>query len=245
MDNNGNYIETGALRTRDCDLHGCWRAGAILEAMQETASEHCRRLGIGRDETDALGVAWVLSRTRVEFSRLPRLGETVSVETWPTARRHLFYPRMNLFRDGAGEAIGRAASLWVLIDIGTRRIVNHERVESSLPPNRDREAPVGLPTTVRAPEAEPVVQALTPVYGDFDVNGHVNNTRYMDWCLNALGMEALREEAVVAFDVNYESEILPGEQIETRLWRDGERFVFAGSRDAHRCFAVEGRLAPR
>ena len=41
------YSESMLLRTRDCDLWGEWRPGAILDAMQETAGTHCARLGLG------------------------------------------------------------------------------------------------------------------------------------------------------------------------------------------------------
>lgn len=31
-----------------------------------------------------------------------------------------------------------------------------------------------------------------PQYSDFDVNGHVNNTKYLAWLCDALGFDALR-----------------------------------------------------
>ena len=39
---------------------------------------------------------------------------------------------------------------------------------------------------------------------NFDLNGHVNNAKYMDWCWNALGVEALTGRCIAVFDVEYD-----------------------------------------
>lgn len=241
-----NYIETFTLRTCDCDMRGAWRPSAILEAMQETAIAHCDKLNLGRNVTDSLGVAWVLSRSRVALERLPHIGEAVSVETYPLPLKHLFYPRMNTFRGADGEVIGHAHSLWVLIDLSTRRIVSNETIVSRLPDNSDLAAPIPGPATVRALPGEAEAHEVAPRFTDFDINGHVNNTKYLDWCLNALGLETMRAWELRQFDVNYEAEILPDAAVvRTELTRAGERFACLGSADGKRSFAVGGTLSPR
>ena len=242
---NGNYIETMALRTCHCDMHGDWRPSAILEAMQETANAHCEQLGLSREATDALGVAWVLSRCHVALKRLPQRGETISVETYPQATRHLFYPRVNVFRDGEGREIGGAGSLWVLLDLRARRITDSEAVKSRLPDNRDRDIGPRVSAAVRPLEAGAVRGECIPSYTDFDINGHANNTRYLDWCCNALGFETMAEAQLLDFEISYESEILPGARIRTELARQGERFAFFGYAGDRRCFGIGGTLSPR
>ena len=239
------YIEDFPMRAAVCDMFGGWRPGAMFEAMQETAGAHRERLGLGRPVMDGLGVAWVLSRARVELRRRPRLGETVSVETFPLPPKHLFYPRANVFRDAAGQEIGYANSLWVLIDLATRRIVNHPAVQERLPDNGDLTAPIALPATVRPLDGEVRRAALEPQFVDFDLNGHVNNTRYLDWCCNALGPDILREREILRLDVNYDAEVLPGMRLETELTRRDDRFAFCGSVDGKRRFAIGGELRAR
>ena len=239
-----SYIETTALRTCDCDMGGSWRPSGVLMAMQEAAGAHCAQLGIGRAETDALGVIWVLSRSRVVFSRVPGLFERVGVETWPLPQRHFYYPRANRFTDGEGNEIGGAYSLWLLIDPKTRRVVDNDVVSAHLPDNADMPAGPGMPVGAR-PLGEIVRAEYRPVYSDFDLNGHVNNTRYLDWCCNALGVEALARRQLMAFDVCYESEIRPGATVRTELSRDGDRFAFVGFDGERRCFSVAGTLGER
>ena len=69
-------------------------------------------------------------------------------------------------------------------------------------------------------------------YADFseiDRNLHVNNTRYVAWCLDAAHNRSLDQGDVLSIDINYNSEIHFGEKVilflnekeETRLSVDG------------------------
>ena len=239
-----SYTETFALRTGMCDMRGQWKPAAVLESMQEAAGDHCARLGIGRAVMDGLGIIWVLSRSRVVLRRAPRLNETVSVETWPLPPKHLFYPRINAFRDADGALIGEATSLWLLMDVRLRRVVNSEEVLAHLPVNADM--PAGIPLGAAQPLSGPAEEgSFVPPYADFDLNGHANNTRYLDWTCSALGHETMARWRVAEFAIGYEREILPGEVVRTQLARDGERFSFCGFAGDKRCFCVAGRLEER
>lgn len=239
-----SYAEKLSLRTCDCDMGGAWRPDAVLTAMQEAATAHCERLGIGRDVTDSQGVIWVLSRARVAFTRVPRLRERVDVETWPLPRRHLYCPRANRFLDADGREIGSAYSLWVMMDVRARRIVFNDVVAARLPENADMPAGPGMPAVAR-PAGEIVRAEYRPVFTDFDLNGHVNNTRYLEWCCNALGFEEMSRRQITAFDVCYESEVRPGAVVRTELSRGDDRFTFCGFDGDRRCFSVAGTLGER
>ena len=237
------YTEQHILRTCECDMERRWKPSAILEAMQEIATAHCNSVNLGRDVTDALGVVWILSRCRVEFTRLPRIGEEYTLETFPQLVRHLFFPRAHMFRGGDGAVIGGASSLWMLMDINTRKTVGNPDVASRLP--AEEGAPVRMPGTVRPPrDAEPMRGEILPQYTDFDLNGHVNNTKYMDWCWNALGFDGLEGRAFTAFEVNYDREVRRGEVIQTELYRTDGAVTFLGFHGGERCFGIQLSLAP-
>ena len=239
-----SYTDTFELRSLACDMQGRWKPGAILETMQEIAGDHCARLGLPRPVMDGLGIAWVLSRVRVQLKRQPRMGETISASTWPLPPRHLFYPRVNAFLDGEGNEIGAASSLWLLMDLNTRRVVNSDAVLARLPDNADM--PAGIPLGVaRALAGEAAESAFMPPYADFDLNGHVNNTKYLDWTVNALGHAVMGDRRLAEFTIGYEREIRPDEAIRTQLVRNGDAFSFCGFAGDTRAFCVAGRLGER
>lgn len=242
---NNLLVETIQLRAIHCDMCHTWKPSAILETMQETAGAHSESFGLDRATMDSWGLAWVLTRLKVEFTRVPVSGETITAETWPLPNRHMFYPRSHIFRDTDGNEVGRARSLWVVMDLATRRIVKGEQVAERITVNPDLGPALGMPATVRALPGDPVIGTVIPRFTDLDANVHVNNTKYLDWCANALDMEIMREKCIVAFNVNYDAEILYGTPIRTELTMDGDSFAFLGFSEEKRHFGVSGRLAPR
>ena len=233
------------LRTCNCDMYGSWRPSAILEAMQETAGEHSALCGLTTPVMTEMGLAWVVSRVKVQMQRLPKVGETVCIETYPTPNRHMFFPRTHIFRDGEGNVLGSANSLWMLMDIQSRRVTQSSEVIARLPDNSDLKPALGLPATVRRLEAEAEQKVFQPAFTDFDTNLHVNNTKYLDWCLNALGHERLADQCLKSFDVNYDAEILPGTEVRTELKLQENRFSFFGFAGDKQHFAVSGTLEAR
>ena len=232
-----SYTENFVLRACDCDMYGKWKPSAMLEAMQEIAIAHCEVLDLGRSVTDAQGVVWVLSRCRVELSRLPRIGESYAMETYPLPPRHLFFPRAHVIRAADGEILGGAHGLWLLMDIESRKIVKDPYVAGRLP-MEDQPAPVKLPGTVKPLGAPQAVTRIVPQFTEFDLNGHVNNTKYADWCWNALGFDGLKGREAAWFEINYDREILPGEEIRAELCRQGEELSFCGHHGDQRCFGM-------
>ena len=183
------YDETFTLRPRDCDLNDKWRPSAILETMQDVAGTHSLLLGCGREELLKNNIIWVLSRSELHMDRYPKSGEQITVHTFPTPTRICFFPRYYIFTDARGEMVGKAGTLWLLLDLTTRRMLPPGDVGKLIPDNKDLSVPMNLPATVGNLQGEEFVSEHHPVYTDLDVNGHVNNTRYADWLCNALGID--------------------------------------------------------
>ncbi|MBE5807911.1 MAG: hypothetical protein E7317_06180, partial [Clostridiales bacterium] len=206
---------------------------------------HCTDLGIDMTTLGPRRLAWVLSGTHVGFDRLPVIGDTVSLETYPMPVRHFFFPRMYIFRDAAGARLGAAYSLWMTMDMQARKAVRDAFVESRVPDNSGRAVPIAMPRPVKPLEAETRTSRYAPRFTDFDINGHVNNTRYMDMCVNELGFDTMREYGIVDFTVQFESEIRPGVELSLTLAREQSAFTFQGHADGKRMFSVGGTLRRR
>lgn len=239
------YEETFLLKTSNCDFRGTWRPSAIFEAMQEVSGIHSRLLGCGRDWLIQRGMVWVLTRVEVRIKKYPVAGDRVKVETFPMQNRRWFFPRYFVFRDEQNGEIGCAASLWVLLDLQTRKMAPPDQVVHLIPDNSDLTAPMGLPSAVM--EAGEEVQSLlrTPAYTDLDVNNHVNNARYVDWLCDALGHEVLGRQTLDVICVNYDAEIRPEQAVELKLRRQENAFSFSGYHEGKRHFEIGGSLSDR
>ncbi len=239
------YSQTFRIPSYQTDASARIRPSAILEIMQEMAGAHAELLDVGRRRLQPMNLCWVLTRVEVRMERYPLSGETITVETFPMPNRRAFFPRYFIFRDEGGNQIGCAGSIWVVLDFTTRRMVPGAEIIPLMPDNRDLTAPMGMPATVEELSAEAEECLRIPVYTDLDVNGHVNNTRYLDWCCNALGIDVMQRHAMLRFAVNFNQEILPGQEVRTQLRREGNRFSFSGFEEDRRHFDVGGELEAR
>jgi acyl-ACP thioesterase len=239
------YQETFLLRTSQCDFRGTWRPSAIFEAMQEASGMHSHLLGCGRDALMQEGYVWVLSRMEVQMNKYPGVGDRVLVETFPMNNRRWFFPRFFIFRNEQGDELGSASSLWVLLDLETRKMAPPDRVVHLIPDNSDLTAPMGLPSAAAEVEGEERLFNRVPAYTDLDVNNHVNNARYVDWLCDALGYDILERKTLRSICINYEAEVRPDQAVALKLALRGDTFSLSGYHMEKRHFGIGGTLMDR
>lgn len=186
------------------DRFGNAKPSALLLFCQEAAVGHCAELGLDWDTLMQKNMFWALIRTRLEITRLPRVGQTVTVKTWPMPTTRVAFPRATAAYDEDGQELFRSTSLWVLMDAKSR---------SMLLPGKSGIALDGITLGCEAPTPA----SLTPKemtefssrqvrYTDIDRNGHMNNTRYMEWFWDLLDSDFHRTHPLKAFTACYLSE---------------------------------------
>ena len=240
---NGFWETTRTLSTEDVDMNGLWRASGIFRAMQEAASAQCEPQGLGLAAMRAQGLAWVLTRARLSISRLPEIGQTVTVRTWPKPPQHLFFPRFFRFSVDGAEA-GTASALYVQLDTRTRRMARpwingHTELtcdaEPALPP------PGGIP----ALDAPVRTLAREAVYSDLDINGHVNNARYLDWLCDCFDSAHHAAWSLQDALIHFSHEVRPQEQVQLALRHTDGQSVLQGAVAGTACFAIGAEWARR
>ena len=102
--------------------------------MQEAAANHAAALGVGYSPMLERDMAWVLSRVKIRFLDLPRMGEEVILRTWPRGvQQKLFFTREFEISAGDGRALALATTGWVLIQPARRRILPPAALKLELP----------------------------------------------------------------------------------------------------------------
>ncbi len=240
---NGYFEQERFLRTEDVDVNGEWRFSGMFSAMQEVAAAHCDGYGLGLRDLRGQNLAWVVTRARLRLERVPAAGETVVVRTWPKPPRHAFFPRYYRFFV-AGEPVGAASMLYAQLDLETRRMAKpwlngNDELTCALEP------PLPLPGNLPAPDGPAESAARTARYSDVDVNGHVNNARYLDWFCDCFPMEWHRERRLTDVLVHYDREVIPGETVALSLNREDAQSVLRGTSEGTLCFAVSGEWEKR
>jgi acyl-ACP thioesterase len=236
------WRESFRVRFADLDAGGLASAAAWCRWLQEAAGGHARAAGLAGDD-----LLWVLAELRLRVDRYPVERDRVEVATWAAARLGgaRGYRDFSL-GDQAGRTIGAAATMWLLLDPTTRRPM---RLPSSVlalrEPGRDA---VVLPeaTLPAAPALDAPSHPCTARWHDLDPNGHVTNTRLVEWLLDAVPDEAWRRWRPCRLSVRFAGEVRSGETVLARgIWDSGSgssRHALAGGDGTTRAVATASWL---
>lgn len=228
-----------------CDLTGAWRPDAALTAMQLASHYGREALGIGWSALAERGALWVVSRINLSLSRIPRLGEKLTVRATALPAVKLLFPWKFLITDAAGEIIGEGSAIWNLMDASARRITYIPGIGDRIPKSEGTSPRPELPGAAAELSCPPERRAVRPVYSDLDINGHVSNIRYLTWCCNALGADVLRRFAISSLRISFMQEVLPEAVVDTELRTENDRFSFSGYNGESPAFIIEGTLTKR
>lgn len=194
------------------DRYGRLKPSMILYFAQEIAGMHCTELAVDYETLAKRRLFWAVTRHRVQITRLPMRGETIHIETWPMPTTRVAYPRSMVAYDAQGNEVFRSISLWVLMDLDTRNMILPGKsgicVVGTLRGN-ELASPLGL-------VAKPLSshRARSVCFTDLDRNGHMNNTRYLDWINDLLPSAFHQQHSVKEFVVCYLSEAREGQELD-------------------------------
>ena len=223
------YSQKFTISDMEVDCFGRMKLSSLLYYAQEVAGKHSALLGADYDSLAEKKLFWAVSRHRVQISRLPVLGETITVETWPMPTSRVAYPRSLVAYDAGGNELFRSISLWVLMDLENRAMVlpgkSGVEVNGTLTGSE-----LSLPHSL-VPKDMPNCVQRTVTYTCLDRNGHMNNTRYLDWVDDILPSSFHRDHTPKELMISYANEARESQVLNLcwELTQDGILQV-----DAHR-----------
>ena len=222
------YEKRLRLRSSDVDMFRRLRPSVLFGLMQEAAIAHTEQLGMGRDKTLDRGILWVVTLQTARITRMPEYDEEIVLRSWPGKTMHVLFPRFCALDTAAGEPLIRASALWTLVDADTRKLIFPDaygiHVEGVVTGDE-----IDIPS---APRPLPCTQSrdFTVPYSYVDLNGHMNNTRYLDVAEDCIPAAAsgvpLREVRTEFF-----REAPLGESFALRWGQDGGTWYLVGGED--------------
>jgi len=220
----GHRPQESALWRGDFRVHSYeidFKQSATLECLcryfQEAAWNHAEALGVGYQRLQAENKIWVLSRLLVKITRYPRWAETIHVHTWPRVAKSVFAMRDFEMFDSSGERMVAGASAWLLLDTTTRKPQRVDKLASEIQKSfPDRRALEQEPQKLGGCESNPADVDVAVRYSDIDVNGHVNNSRYIGWLTDAHSMDLHRSQTIKSLEVNFLGETVAGDRLSIR-----------------------------
>lgn len=222
-------IKNYELRYTDVDFKDELKLSALLALMEESACASADELGFGYSYLRTQNLGFVLANWHIELDRPIKLGETLTMRTWPVKPKRLIVLRDFDFFVG-DEKVGVATSRWCVVDIEQFKIVDSARAFSREVEYNDFRSVVVDNWKIPHVLSSDCVYEKKVAYSDYDHYNHVNNTKYGDFLLDAFPPEYFLGKFYSCVDISYQEQCKAGEVIEF-------------FKDESPCFAVvEGRV---
>lgn len=221
------YRHTIIVPYQDVDASRRLRLYSMENYLLNIAGKVADEMGIGIPALLPMNYTWIITHLNMEMLYLPKHGEEMIVETWIERNAHMLSVRdFRIYQpqaDGTERLIGCAKTVWAVLDLTSREIVNifdHDIFKDSV----DGEAL----NMARAPRLRPIQlddiedeggvagEVLHEIqYSDVDYNCHCNSCKYLEWMVNAV--QAFDNQKPFRLDINYVKELYQGDVMYTRF----------------------------
>jgi len=219
------FEDSYRLRAADFDRWTRLRPSSVLDMFQDIAGRHANALGVGISPLMEKNLVWVIVKMRFRMLKSCRMYDSVRVRTWPLPPERIGYRREYLITDNSGETVAEGSSEWVLMDITNRKIVAPGNIYPLSDYCMDTAFPERFPR-LRSFEPNMEPHVFMPLWSDFDMNGHVNNTKYANYVFDALTPGA--DEVFRSLSIEYHREVLPGEELHILLRKEDGSILARG-----------------
>ena len=202
------------------DMNGHIKLPDVVLLSLQVSGMQSIELGVG-DKTilENYNLVWIIAGYDIEVIRLPRFGEEITIETEALSYNRLFCYRRFTIYDEAGHELINMMAPFVLMDRDSRKV---HAVEAEIVGPYQSEFSKKL---LRGPKYQslenPISQDYHVRFYDLDMNGHVNNSKYLDWIFEVMGADFLTHYIPKKINLKYVKEVRPGGVITSAVERTG------------------------
>lgn len=223
------YTQTHQLMRHDGDFLGRMKPGALLRYAQQLATDQAAQVGLDDAFYEKNHLVYLLAKQELEFYRVPRVDEMLTYTTIPECSHRACNKRLTIVTDAAGREVALVDSRWVLVDTESRRIVRRppEMIERLWNPQVERELEQRIPKA-EALGGETLRRAE---YSVCDINGHVNNTAYIDMVCDLIPLERMRKAPIRRAAISYHKEIPMGQSFALKMGECEGGYYVCGTRE--------------
>ena len=223
-----------------CYPNGYLKYTDLCNILQLTAGLHAELGGISFSDMQVHHQAWVLSRMRVEISRLPKWRDMVTVKTWINSLENSRSIRCLEMYIGDEKIIG-CETFWAVFNTKTRRPENlalpHEHFEKY--PDRATRQTFGK---IDFQHEMQTVGHYKVKLSDLDIVNHANSVKYLEWCLDVVDLTIVQNQKIDSFEMNYLKELSLNDTIEIKERASNKDIIFAIQREGKANFALQLHL---
>lgn len=221
-----------------CIPNGYMKYTDLCNILQLTAGDHAEMGGISFTDMQEFHQAWVLSRMRLEIESLPTWKDIVTVKTWIISLENSRSVRaLEMYVDG--KKIVGCETFWAVFNTKMRRpealALPHEHFEKF----PERFSTIERVKKVDFPNEAQSVDSRKVVLSDLDIVNHVNNVKYLEWCLDLVDYKSILKQKISSIDMNFMKELMLGDEVSIKSLESDNKLAYSILKDEKACFALE------
>lgn len=221
-----------------CTPNGYLKYTDLCNLLQLTAAAHSEVGGISFADMQEFNQAWVLSRMRVEISELPKWRDTVTVKTWINSLENSRSVRaLEMWING--KKIVGSETFWAVFNTKARRpeslALPYEHFDL-YPDNKATE--MSFSKINISHEKEEIFEKMV-FLSDLDIVNHVNNVKYLEWCIDLVDENKILKQEVKSFEMNFLKELSLKDKVVIHESVNENEVVFSITKEDKNCFALQ------
>ncbi|RKS23334.1 acyl-ACP thioesterase [Flavobacterium endophyticum] len=226
------------LNFTQCTPNGYLKYTDLCNILQLTAGDHAEIGGISFTDMQEFHQAWVLSRMKLEIESLPKWKDVVTVKTWIISLENSRSVRALEMYVGGKKIIG-CETYWAVFNTKLRRpeplALPHEHFEKYATKfsTEERVKKIDLPKYMKNASERKVVLS------DLDIVNHVNNVKYLEWCLDLVNFKSILKQDLKSFDMNFMKELVLGDEVSIQEASLDNKSIYSIAKEGKTCFALE------
>ena len=224
-----------------CMPNGFLKYTDLCNLLQLTAAAHSEIGGISFSDMQEFNQAWVLSRMRVEISELPKWKDIVNVKTWiNTLENSRSVRALEMYVNG-NKIVG-SETFWAVFNTEIRRpealALPFEHFEL-YPENKATDKTF---SKINLNNDTEMVFEKTVALSDLDIVNHVNNTKYLEWCLDLVDEKLILNQKIESFEMNFLKELSLKDKVIIHENITSDTMIFSIIKEDKTCFALQLNL---
>ncbi len=213
---------------------------AIAELMQEAAGMHSNTGGFGYKQVINKSLVWVLNALRFEVNEYPIWDDEITIKTWIVESNRFLSRRDFYFLNSDGDILIKGSTIWLLYNFETKRPQNILAMDFGVHERNGEFAVANAIKTTRENINGELRDTFIVKYGDLDMVGHMNNTRYIRAIIDSYNVQYYDEFLLRSFEIQFRREAKYGDELKVVINANSKYnnlLEIRNSKDKSVCFA--------
>lgn len=191
---------------------------SIVNLLADIGTEQSEKLGVGIDYCMEHNKTWVFYQYDIKIKKYPKCYDRLTVETNPSGFKKFYASRdYNVYNKDTNELMATGEAVFFYIDLDKRRAVripDEQYTVYGIDDSNNKDFQVDRLEKLKEVKYS---KEFSVRYSDIDSNRHVNNTKYIEWAMEAMPIDLIIQYNLNRIRVTFEKECTYGEEIITSV----------------------------